>query len=232
MVSVINIAKYAGIGYLSYLIFIKCPLIGEINKQAILNSMYSVVYAMSYVQIKVTKLIKIIKEHDLVRGFIEMSDSNCNNKIETVRDGYVNFVTTSKCANKQCFGLPYDFLIISYINHSPSKIYKKLLKEFDETQEKHFEVSNVKFILIEVIIGDRSFKLDLTSDTFNYYVVNNIIDNLVVTYLMRTQYCYEMKSNRNDVFTYKLRIIDNNVDTVEIVSDKSIKLLKDSYEII
>jgi hypothetical protein len=232
MVSALNIAKYISLGYLTCLFVFNSPFIGEINKKCIINIMYSVIYAISYVQIKVTKLIKIIKEHELIKGFIEVADDACNNKIETVRDGYVNFMTTTRYTNNLGCVFPYDFAIISYIKPPPSKIYKKILKEFDKKEEPNFEASTVKFILIEVFIGDKTFKLDLISDTFNYYVVNNVIDKYVITYLMRSQYCYEMKSNRNDVFEYSLKIIDNNVDTIEIGSDKSIKILKDSYEII
>ena len=106
------------------------------------------------------------------------------------------------------------------------------MKEFDKKEEMDLELSTIKFMLIEVIIKDRPFKLDLATGAFNYYVVNNVIDKYVVTYLMRQQYCYEMKSIRNDVFEYTLKIIDNNVDSVEIGSDKSLKILKDSYEIL
>ena len=232
MVSLLSVAKCVSLGYLTCLFVFNSSFIGEINKQCIINIMYSVIYAISYVQIKVTKLIKIIKDHELIKGFLEIGDTECNNKIETVRDGYVNFVTTAKYTNKLGFGFPYDFVIISYLKKSPTTIHKKLLKEFDEKQEMYFEVSNVKFMLIEVIMGDKSFKLDLASEAFNYYLVNNVIDKHVITYLLRSQYCYEMKSNYNDVFTYNLKVIDNNVDTVEIGSDKSIKILKDSYEII
>lgn len=231
MISLINVAKYASACCLMGVVVLNSPFIGEINKRAIINIMYNVVYAISYVQIKVTKLIKIVKDHKLVRGFIEILDNNCNNKIETVKDGHVNFTTTARYNKALYFGVPYDFLIISYIKHSPSIIHKKLLKKYEEKEEMNIEVSTVKFMLIEVIIGDKSFKLDLTTNAFNYYVVNNIIDKYVVTYLMRVQYFYEMKSNHDDVINYVLKIVDNNVDTIDIGLDKSIKILKDSYEI-
>ena len=87
-------------------------------------------------------------------------------------------------------------------------------------------------MLIYVTIDGKEYQIDMMSSTYNYYVVNSILDKWSITYLMRNQYEYEMKSNENSVLDYTLNIIDSNAELLTIDSTKSVILLMDKYELL
>jgi hypothetical protein len=96
----------------------------------------------------------------------------------------------------------------------------------------NYEVSNIKFILFEVKIGDKSFKIDLKTDKYNFYVVNNIIDKRFLLYFLNDyQFCNLYDYHNNEKIHVK--IIDQNVNLKEFeISDiqtQYIKIMKDDF---
>ena len=93
-----------------------------------------------------------------------------------------------------------------------------------------YEISNIKFILFEVKITDKLFKIDLKTDKYNFYIVNNIIDKRFLLYfLINYQYC--KLNNINDIEKIDVKIIDHNVNIkeLEITNTKFITIKKDDY---
>jgi len=93
----------------------------------------------------------------------------------------------------------------------------------------NYEVSNIKFILVEVIINDETFKIDLKTETYNYYIVNNILDVNFFKYFL---YIYGICNlDRTKIDKLTIKIIDHNVITkeLEISDDKFIIIKKDDY---
>jgi hypothetical protein len=95
----------------------------------------------------------------------------------------------------------------------------------------NYEVSNIKFILFEVKIGEKSFKIDLKTNKYNFYIVNNIIDKRFLLYFLNDyQFCnlYDYYHNEEKIY---VKIIDQNVNLKEFeISDTQyIKILKDNY---
>lgn len=98
----------------------------------------------------------------------------------------------------------------------------------------NYELSNIKFMLVEVKIGDKTFKIDLKTDGENFYIVNNILDKRFFTYYLKDYQYYNFKDDDlNDINLDKLslKIIDNNVNVreLEITDDKFIIIKKDEY---
>ena len=100
-----------------------------------------------------------------------------------------------------------------------------------------YQLSNIKFILIEIKLGGNSYKIDLKTDEFNYYIVNNILDKKFFKYYI-TNHNFKpdnqlndfiKNSNNNDKLIVK--IIDHNVSVneFEISNDKYIIIEKDNY---
>jgi hypothetical protein len=89
-------------------------------------------------------------------------------------------------------------------------------------------------MLVEVKIGDKTFKIDLKTDNENFYIINNILDKRFFTYYLKNYQHYNFKDEDfNDINLDKLslKIIDNNVNVreLEITDDKFIIIKKDEY---
>ena len=87
-------------------------------------------------------------------------------------------------------------------------------------------------MLVELKIGDNSFKIDFKTDDYNFYIVGNCFTkNFFLYYLTEILKINEM-INDNDKFSFK--IIDHDVNTVELeFTDKtdSILLEKNGYKL-
>jgi hypothetical protein len=236
MISSIDIVKYAGVGCLTYAFVYKRPLLVNVFNIAIIHGMYNIMYAISYLQIKLSKLISVIKTNEIISGFLEANDYDKHSKIELIKDGYVNsnvYLHKEKnIIDHPMFNeIQYDFLLFSYKNDD-AIVYKKILKECKIEEDLVLDVSTVKFILTEIIVGDNAYKIDLSNDKHNYYIVDNVIDKHVVSYLLNEYSFNEKQIILDDVVDYTLKIIDNDANIYLLPPDKSIKILKDSYEII
>lgn len=93
-----------------------------------------------------------------------------------------------------------------------------------------YEVSNIKFILFEVKILDESFKIDLKTNEYNFYIVNNIIDKRFLIYFL---YDYKFCSikDKDKIDKIYVKLIDNNVNIkeLEITDNQYIKIMKDEF---
>jgi len=236
MVSSVDIVKCAGVGCLTYAFVYKRPLLVNIFNHVIIHSMYNIMYAISYLQIKFTKIMNVIKTNEIIKSFLEAKDYDKHSKIELIKDGYVNsniyLHKENNIIGHPMFNeMPYDFLLFSYKNDD-AIVYKKILKECKIEEDLVLDVSTVKFLLTEIIVGDNTYKIDLSNHECNYYIVNNVIDKYVVSYLLNEYSFNEKQIILDDVVEYTLKIIDNDANIYLLTPDKSIKILKDSYEII
>jgi hypothetical protein len=95
-----------------------------------------------------------------------------------------------------------------------------------------YEVSEVRFLLTEVIVYDKTYKIDLKNDKFNYYIVNNILDlKFFKYYLYVYGICNLTQEEKDNITKIILKIIDQNVNKkeLEITDDKFIIIKKESY---
>jgi len=96
-----------------------------------------------------------------------------------------------------------------------------------------YEVSDIKFIMLEVSIQDKSYNVNLKGDTYNYYVVGNILDKRFFLYFLRKYNLYTPSNiegtGKNDKLVVK--IIDGNADLkeYEITDTNFILIQKDIY---
>jgi len=95
-----------------------------------------------------------------------------------------------------------------------------------------YEVSNIQFMLVEVKINDAAYKINLKTDEFNYYIVDNILDlNFFKYYLYNYQIGNLKSEDREKIDKLTVQIIDHNINKreFEISKDKFIIIKKDDY---
>lgn len=128
----------------------------------------------------------------------------------------------------------YNFDIFTYYLTKPHG--KKIVSNEDlNLFDNKFEESNVKFILVEFIVGEKTFKINLKTDTYNYYLIGNKLTKDFFIYFINEHLLskYEQQNfDKNE--QYLLKIIDGNVNTftVNFTNNEYIELYKDSYIIV
>ena len=96
----------------------------------------------------------------------------------------------------------------------------------------NYEVSNVKFMLLEVRINGSTYKIDLKNGQSNYYIVNNIFDrNFFIYYLNNYKICNLTSEELAQIEKFDIKLIDQdvNIRELEITDKKFILLKKDEY---
>lgn len=123
----------------------------------------------------------------------------------------------------------YGFCVYNYNDNNI--INKQLF--YENSDHKINEKSDIKFMFIEFKNGDDTYKIDLKTDKFNYYLVGNIFTKNFFIFYVKTH--INKNSEFSDDNNYNLKFIDNDVNIIEIdFTDKneSILLEKNVYKII
>jgi len=99
-----------------------------------------------------------------------------------------------------------------------------------------YEKSNIKFLLVELQLKNLHFKIDLKTETENYYIVSNTLDKVFFLY-----YMFNYSHNFTGQLTYQelssqieqacVTIIDSNVNkfVIHLSKNESITIDKDKY---
>lgn len=95
----------------------------------------------------------------------------------------------------------------------------------------NYTVSSIKFMLIEIKIHDVMYKLNLKTDLYNYYIVDNRLDHQFFIYFLKKYQIYDFKNNTEQINSFTVKIIDHNVNVreFEITQNKFITIQKDDY---
>jgi hypothetical protein len=143
----------------------------------------------------------------------------------------------------------YKHEIKTYFDNLPDSIY--IYYDYDSETGKgngivlqsqpfifNYETSNIKFLLVEVTIGEKKLKINLNDELYNYYIVSNVFDKLFFlyclfnnshTYSKSEQFIYDEIKPMMDSAT--VTIIDNNANIVYVDFSRNgtITILKDDY---
>jgi hypothetical protein len=131
----------------------------------------------------------------------------------------------------------YDFGTVSYFSDVDNCINTRIVYKGDSSDGVALSnTSNIKFILMELIIeNDKTFKIDLKTDHYNYNVVGNKLTSKFFIYYLRKHLNVEdeelLAKLEEDVV---VKIIDHKIDTVEIKFEKDspndfIEIQKEGY---
>lgn len=200
-------------------------------KNALIQASYNCIFYYSKLQISVFKI------NNKINKYIED-----NSTLLQIRNELNNIIkkSMSQCKKTKCIknGELIDDLseISNYdfeINTEQDTNLCELFYNGDNLNKKRtFEESEIKFMLIELIIGDNTYKIDLKNDNFNYYLVDNkFTKQFFVFYLKHHLKVFE-NANYNSQMT--LKVIDHNVVSFEInFTDKNeyLMLEKNGYKL-
>ena len=204
---------------------------------------FNIIYVYSYCQMLFNNNIIYLqnKAPVLFNFFTKLfKNNNKNFNIEIIKDSsIVAFSSKDVFLNEINFKIPEcDFIVYTDGETYPSNI--KIIRDCESKMilnEKiyEYEKSDIKFILVECIIFDKTYVIELSSDKYNFYIKDNILDfNFFLYYLHyfhKDEIFFEEQINN-----MTLKIMDHNVDIQTIYftkgSNQVIKLNETSYEIL
>jgi hypothetical protein len=198
-----------------------------------LEIIFNILYTYSYCQVLCKNGVKYITDINpkLVKIIQELIKNKAKQpKVEFIKDNKVI------CENSKDFYLTtkevsiipdYDFILYTDTSTSPSniKIIHKNAKEFSIINEEtyNYEVSTIRFMLIELIVGDKNYKIDLATDKYNFYVKGNILDKKFFLYYLHYIHLDTIifEEENIDNINFVLKILDHNIDNkrVEFTND-------------
>lgn len=126
-----------------------------------------------------------------------------------------------------------DFIITTDVSSKPAA--KRVIYTGDY-KNVVFEESDIKFMLIEFLVGEKCYKITPKTFTYNYYMVGNkFTKDFFIFYINEHVLSkYEQhKTVKNEKYT--LKIIDHDVNTLNIEfteKNESILLEKNGYKVI
>jgi len=209
----------------------------NLNNNYIINSSLHVIYIYSNFQIKYNIVMKIIRNSELYKK-LKMNINNIYRYYKRIReieyitngDVLLNFSKNNNVYLSCCNDL--SFFIFSDINNYDNRINKVILKSIPQMYK--YEISNVHLLLIELIIDENIYRIYLSTEQYNYYIVDNIIDkNFCLYYLKNNLYNNTINNENINEKRVILKIIDEDVNVLEIDLNKNeyLKILKDKYKI-
>lgn len=128
-------------------------------------------------------------------------------------------------------GANCDFSIFSWLSNDKSCVNKKIIYDINEPMTMS-ECSDIKFMLIELQVREKTYKVDLKTDNYNFYLVGNKFTKQFFIYYLK-QYL-KIDESINDTDIIQLKIIDHDVNIINIeFTDKndSILLEKIGYKV-
>ena len=156
--------------------------------------------------------------------------------VEFVRDGHVNFLVTKEELLKEgityCNEVDYDFIIYSNYDESAKIVHKIIFTKIPCETDFHYLTADIRFVLSEVEINDKTIKIDFKTDNYNYYIVNNVINHKFLEYFLKKYYqreimdFHEFEKPFQDM---KLKILDHNVEKQEFDLKHVLKINKNDY---
>jgi len=195
---------------------------------------YNALYLYSKTQICITSFSKKFTD------FVESKPvlANIKNQIETILKSKNQGVTITEFI-KNCEKISSeeantcDFALFSWLGDDKKCVNKKIIYDINEPMITS-ELSNIRFILVELLIGDdKSYKIDFKTDDYNFYLVGNKFTKTFFVYYVNNYLNIQIPLSEND--KYSLRIIDHEINNVEYeFTDKneSIILERNHYKLL
>ena len=205
----------------------------EKYQEIIVSFSYHLIYLYSKAQILYMNLIKVVnKKIEENPNLLKLK--NDLDLLMNPKSGITNMVDYIKNGNPVDKGNDdFDFMIYSWLDNTKSYINKKLIHDSNE-HLSFSEVSDIKFFLVELKIGENSsHKIDLKTDEFNFYMIGNNFNKHFFLYYLKQILKISQEIKDDEKFT--LKIIDNNVNTVELYftdKNESILLEKNGYKLL
>ena len=202
-------------------------------QELIVSISYNLIYLYSKAQILYMNLIRVVNKkieenpnllklrNDL--DLLLKPKSGIITMLDYIKNGNsVNITSDTEC----------DFMIYSWLDNTKNCVNKKLVYDLKEPLS-FTEVSDVKFLLIELKVGENnSHKIDLKTDEFNFYLVGNSFTKQFFIYYLKQ--IVKSTEEIKDDDKINLKFIDHDVNTIDLdFTDKNenIILEKTGYKL-
>ena len=202
-------------------------------QELIVSVSYNLIYLYSKAQILYMNLITVVNKkieenpnllklrNDL--DLLLKPKSGIITMLDYIKNGNsVNITSDTEC----------DFMIYSWLDNTKNCVNKKLVYDLKEPLS-FTEVSDVKFLLIELKVGENnSHKIDLKTNEFNFYMVGNSFAKQFFIYYLKQ--IVKTTEEIKDDDKINLKFIDHDVNTIDLdFTDKNenIILEKTGYKL-
>jgi hypothetical protein len=91
-----------------------------------------------------------------------------------------------------------------------------------------YELSNVRFMLVELEYENNKYRIELKNETYNYYIVNNCLNQIFFKYYLKN--ILNVPINE-DNFHYTVTIIDSRIQMFTLLPDQYIIINKIDYTV-
>ena len=122
--------------------------------------------------------------------------------------------------------IEYDLIIFSDDLKPQNKICYNTL---NDNIDYKYDLSDIKFISINLTYKETQYDIKLKTDEFNYYIVNNVIDKVFLKYYL--VHVFNIVLDKDTIFAYNLEIIDHMVNVINLDMNDSIIILKNGYNV-
>jgi hypothetical protein len=174
--------------------------------------------------------------HLLNQLFNSSSSSIYEPDVEFIRDGHVNFLATKEDFVKEVSthsnDVDFDFIIYSNYDEVNKIVNKRIFHIMPCEADFHYVTADIRFLLTEVEINDKTIKVEFKTNNYNYYIVNNVINHKFLEYFLKKYHpreimdFHEFEKPFQDM---KLKILDHNVEKQEFDLKHVLKINKADY---
>lgn len=207
-------------------------------KNSLIMISYKLIYIYSKGQIMynnvVLKINTIIESNSQVKKIVNnlYKQKNKQNEIYQIKNDSIHIKYYTD--NSEIYFEPDENSIYLFSDNETVNDNQCVNRVISHSQpiKTNYEVSNIQFILVEVKINETYYKINLKTEKFNYYIVDNILDLKFFKYYL---YNYKISNLTNEdrikLNKLNVKIIDNAVTVrdIEISDDKFIIIKKDDY---
>lgn len=204
-----------------------------IVEQNLLTLGYNIIYYYSSCQIILNKFKAITKPYVsfILKNTNLVNDPTPQKIVSIYKDGkeletfiyYSNNFEESKYMNKEN---QYDLLIMSDNNCETNCVNKIHYTSIPVNPE--YKQSKLKFISMEITHNDKTHPIELKTENYNHYIVNNVLNKYFFMYYLTNVLNVEIY---HDNFDYKISVIDHNVNVFELTPTQYLIIKDDDYEI-
>ena len=216
-------------------------------REVAIDIAYNILYVYSYCEMQLKNGLQYIENNypDIVKFIKKIHKARPNAiDIKFIKDNQIISTNTKQqyLDNKGVAVIPeYDFILYSdnYEKTCNIKIIRPSSKYCLLNEETYnYELSTIRFILIEFIVGEKSYKIDLATNKHNFYIKGNVLDKSFFLYYLRYIHPEAIILDYDDIQLDEItiKLIDHNVDIKKISLTENpnqyIHLDSSGYEII
>ena len=195
----------------------------------LINVSYYVIYCYTKVEMYAKPKYKLLRdtfhtntpraiECEYIKDGVISSFASYEN---TIKDGVISSIAS------------YDLIVYSEVLNNSSPMVK-IIKQVPllKGEKLKYELSNEKFIMVELTVKDVTISVKFSTNEYNYFVVGNIFNHQFIKYFLNKHHGDFLKKNNitfDEINQYRLKIMDSNVMSQEFNEKQNIVIMKNVY---